>query len=99
MESRKAAPGAAADPAPEGDPVTGGASAAATRLVVSGWIKPARRGAWATIERLDGKRWTRAADVQIGKGGSYSATVAAGARYRVRYAGMTGPVVARAISR
>ena len=76
------------------DPLTGGsAHAARAERVISGAIRPARRGDWAQVEQLVGGRWLLAVDVELGRTGRYRTTVPAGGTYRVRYAGMTGPTV------
>ncbi len=84
-------------PAPAGDP-TGGvppaaraAAAGATR--VEGTIAPARAGRWLTVQRLDGKRWVKAADAQVLRGGRYSVAVPRAGVYRVVYGKAIGPAV------
>ncbi len=83
------------DPGAKTDPQTGGAHTSSTRLVLSGSIRPARAGDWARVERLRSGRWTHAADVLLERGGRYSATVHGSGRYRVTYAGLSGPEVGR----
>lgn len=76
------------------DPETGGAQTSRRRGArIRGTIWPARRGAWATVERLVGDRWIRAVDVQIGRAGVYSTTLPGPGSYRVRFDGQAGPVV------
>jgi len=88
------APTAPAMPRATTDPETGGAQTSRRRgLRIHGTVWPARRGAWATVERLAGGRWTRAVDVQIGRAGSYSTTLPGPGSYRVRLDGQAGPVV------
>ena len=86
---------APATPEAKADPQTGGARTSSTRLVLSGSIRPARTGAWARIQRRNGSGWTHVADVLLERGGRYSATVPGSGRYRVEYAGATGPEVGR----
>ncbi len=66
-----------------------------TGLRIHGVITPARTGTWASVERREDDRWVRAVDVQLGAGGTYTTTLPGPGSYRVRYAGQTGPVVAR----
>ncbi len=54
LTRRKAKKPAKPVPGTAADPVTGGASASSATLVMSGAIRPARTGAWATVERLQG---------------------------------------------
>jgi stage II sporulation protein D len=76
------------------DPDTGGAQTSRRRTgVIHGTIWPARRGAWASVERRERTRWVRAVDVQIGARGSYSTVLPGPGSYRVRLDGGTGPVV------
>lgn len=64
------------------------------RLVLTGRIAPATRGARATIQRrgADG-RWHRARVVRIGGSGAVRATLPGAGRYRLAYGGLTGPAV------
>ncbi len=96
LTKRPAAEKAPEVPGAKADPKTGGArtSSAGGRLL-SGAIQPARAGDWARIERQDGPIWSLVADVQLERGGRYAATVAGSGRYRVTYAGMSGPEVER----
>lgn len=76
------------------DPETGGARTSRRRAGrIHGTVWPARRGAWAAVQRREGPRWVHAVDVQLGRGGSYSTTLPGPGGYRVRFDGQAGPVV------
>ena len=81
-------------------PTTGGGGLAqarrvarTTRLLISGSVFPLTRGARVHVERLVGGRWSAAGSVRPVATGRYALAVAAPGRYRVLYAGVTGPVV------
>jgi stage II sporulation protein D len=84
-------------PAPAGDPSGGVApaarAAAAQAPRVEGTIAPARAGRWLSVQRLDGKRWVRAADARVLRGGRYSVAVPRAGVYRVVYGKAIGPAV------
>jgi hypothetical protein len=81
------------------DPTTGGAARfAGPGSRIHGVIDPARRGAWASVERRERGRWVLAVNVQLGAGGTYSTTLPGPGAYRVRYAGQTGPVVSARVA-
>ena len=86
-------PGVPAIPRTTTDPATGGAQTSRAGLRIHGVIDPARRGAWASVERRTGTRWVRAVDVQLGSGGTYSTALPGPGSYRVRYGGQSGPAV------
>jgi hypothetical protein len=65
----------------------------AAPLVITGRIAPAAPGSWATVQRLERGRWTRSIDVRIGRDGAYRDALPGPGRYRLRYAGATGPEV------
>lgn len=76
------------------DPETGGAQTSRRHAgLIHGTIWPARRGAWASVQRREGARWVHAVDVQLGRRGSYSTTLPGPGSYRVRLDGEAGPVV------
>jgi stage II sporulation protein D len=90
-------------PERETDPLTGGvqpSSLLATPLPrpaqhggLRGRIVPAVRGEAITIERLGPTGWVASGVTHIGRGGRYSARVAAAGLYRVRSGDVTGPAV------
>lgn len=87
-------------PATTTTPTTGGGglvqarrAARTRRLLVSGSVFPVTRGARVHVERLVGGRWSAAGSVRPVATGRYALAVAAPGRYRVLYAGVTGPLV------
>lgn len=68
-------------------------AARARRLLVSGSVFPVTPGARVHVERLVGRRWSAAGSVSPVATGRYALAVAVPGRYRVLYAGVTGPVV------
>jgi stage II sporulation protein D len=81
-------------------PATGGGglaqvrrAARTTRLRVAGSVFPVSAGARVRIERLAGGRWSAVGSTLPAATGRYALAVAAPGRYRVLYAGVTGPVV------
>jgi stage II sporulation protein D len=81
-------------------PTTGGGglaqarrAARTTRLLISGSVFPLTRGARVHVEQLVGGRWSAAGSVSPVATGRYALAVAVPGRYRVLYAGVTGPAV------
>jgi stage II sporulation protein D len=90
--------GVVVDPgsAVSGGTAPGAARAAAVGLraaVLHGAVLPGRRGAWVRLQRRAGARWVLAADVRLGRGGTYAVTAPQPGTYRVLAANAAGPTV------
>jgi stage II sporulation protein D len=103
ISSEKTPPPSDEPPAQQTDPLTGGVqpssllAAAFPRPAphggLRGQIVPAVRGEAITIERLGPTGWVASGVTRVGRGGRYSARVAAAGLYRVRSGDVTGPAV------
>jgi stage II sporulation protein D len=69
-------------------------AAAGAGPVLSGAIVPAPRSRRVAVERRDGDGWRRVAAARTSRHGSFRVSVGAPGSYRVRAAGVVGPVVA-----
>lgn len=93
-------PKAASAPAAPAAAGTGGAVPSARAAALSdsaatlkGRVAPAPAGSWVTVQRHNGKRWVSRFDVPVAANGRYTARLRSTGRYRVRFAGESGPTV------
>jgi stage II sporulation protein D len=87
-----AARGAAAAVPGAGGVVARGRATGRAR-VLTGSIRPGRRGTWVRVQRRTGGRWTTAVDTRLGRSGRYAVAVPGPGTYRVRAGGTVGPAV------